>query len=152
MARRSGPNLRAFEELHHSKLPWARERAQFQSRRCVCRLRTRLVPHCRGDEVAADRAEQLPLAPPAGHDQSTRMEGHLYSAWPQAMRGDAEGCRTTAGACAAIAARLETKCGSDARRSHSAASGDGLASAARPASGLRDRYTHRHCKPALLAW
>jgi hypothetical protein len=66
-----------------------------------------LVAHCRGDEAAADKADQLARSRAVHHKESTRMEAELYTAWLQAMR-DAKRCRAAAGACAAIAAHLES--------------------------------------------
>jgi hypothetical protein len=64
-----------------------------------------LVAHCRGDDAAADRYDRLARDRARGAE-SVKMEADLYGAWLRAMRGDAEGCRTRAGSCAASAADL----------------------------------------------
>ncbi len=98
-------HLRAFEELHDGT-PDLGPGALGSTLDVAAAGYAALVAHCRGDGAAADRADQVARARAARHEEPTRMEAHLYGAWLRAMRGDAAGCRATAGACAAIAARL----------------------------------------------
>ncbi len=98
-------HLRAFDDLHdetHEPGPASAGSALDVAAAGYAAL----LAHCRGDEDAADRADRRTRDRATGHGESTRMEAHLYGAWLRAMRGDAEGCRASAGACAEIAARL----------------------------------------------
>ncbi len=100
-------HLRAFDDLHDgTRDPGP---AGWGSARDVATTGyAALLAHCRGDEGAADRADRLTRDRATRHGEPTRMEAHLYGAWLRAMRGDAEGCRAAAGACAALAGRLES--------------------------------------------
>jgi hypothetical protein len=100
-------HLRAFDDLHDgTRDPGP---AGWGSARDVATTGyAALLAHCRGDEGAADRADRLTRDRATRHGEPTQMEAHLYGAWLRAMRGDAEGCRAAAGACATIAARLES--------------------------------------------
>ncbi len=95
-------HLRAFDELHDATHDAG------SARDVAATGYAALLAHCRGEESAAERADRLTRARATRHGESTRMEAHLYGAWLRAMRGDAEGCRAAAGACAEIAARLES--------------------------------------------
>ncbi len=98
-------HLRAFDDVHDG----TREPGGSGSARDVATSGyAALIAHCRGDDDAADRADRLTRARATREGEPTQMEAHLYGAWLRAMRGDAEGCRAAAGACAAIADRLES--------------------------------------------
>jgi DNA-binding SARP family transcriptional activator len=94
-------HLRAFEELHDlapDLRPLDVAAAGYAA----------LVAHCAGDDVGAERADRLARARAARHEESTRMEAELYSAWLAAMRGRAEACREAAVRCAVIAEGIDS--------------------------------------------